>query len=39
MLAEAFEETDLPFRVDIIDWSTIKEDFKKLIQPSLIDIE
>ncbi len=39
MLTEAFEESDLPFKVDIIDWSTISENFRKLIQPSLIDIE
>ena len=39
MLTEAFEESDLPFKVDIIDWSTSSENFRKLIQPSLINIE
>ncbi len=39
MLTEAFEESDLPFRVDIIDWSTIKQDFRELIQSSLINVE
>lgn len=38
MLTEAFEESDLPYKVDIIDWSTISESFRKLIEPSLIDI-
>lgn len=30
-LREAFEESDLPYRVDIIDWQTIGEDFRRLI--------
>jgi predicted nucleotidyltransferase len=38
LLTEAFEESDLPFRVDIIDWATINEPFKKVIQSSLINI-
>jgi len=38
-LTEAFEESDLPFKVDIIDWSTISDNFRKLIQPSLMKIE
>jgi len=24
MLTEAFEESDLPFKVDVVDWSTIR---------------
>ncbi len=39
MLNEAFEESDLPFKVDVIDWTTISERFKKIIQSSLIPIE
>ena len=30
-LAEAFEESNLPIRVDILDWHTISEEFKKII--------
>ena len=30
-LAEAFEESNLPIRVDIVDWHAISEDFKKII--------
>ena len=30
-LIEAFEESDLPIRVDVIDWHTISEGFKKII--------
>jgi predicted nucleotidyltransferase len=30
-LREAFEESDLPFRVDILDWHAISEEFQKVI--------
>ena len=30
-LTEAFEESDLPMRVDVLDWHTISEEFKKII--------
>jgi predicted nucleotidyltransferase len=29
---EAFSESNLPFKVDIIDWSTTSESFKKIIK-------
>lgn len=32
LLKEDFQESDLPFRVEIIDWHSISEDFKKIIQ-------
>lgn len=32
LLKEAFEESDLPFRVDIIDWNEISEGFQRLIE-------
>jgi hypothetical protein len=31
-LEEAFTESDLPFKVDVLDWATISENFKKIIQ-------
>ena len=31
-LKEAFEESDLPFRVDVIDWHAISESFRKVIE-------
>lgn len=31
-LNEAFEESDLPFRVDILDWRDISPEFRKLIE-------
>ena len=30
-LKEAFEESDLPFRVDVLDWLKISDSFKKII--------
>lgn len=30
-LAEAFDESDLPWRVDVVDWATTGEAFKALI--------
>lgn len=32
-LREAFEESDLPFRVDVLDWRAISESFQKVIEP------
>jgi len=31
-LKEAFEESDLPFRVDVLDWNRISESFCKVIE-------
>lgn len=31
-LKTAFEESDLPFRVDILDWNFISPEFRKLIE-------
>lgn len=30
-LREAFEESDIPFRVDLLDWHTISKEFQKVI--------
>lgn len=30
-LVDAFSESDLPWRVDVLDWSTTQESFRKLI--------
>ncbi len=30
-LSESFSESEIPFRVDILDWNSISEDFKKVI--------
>jgi len=31
MIKEAFVESDLPFRVDIVDWSLLNDSFKTII--------
>ncbi|OLN33204.1 nucleotidyltransferase family protein [Desulfosporosinus metallidurans] len=31
-IQEAFQESDLPFRVDILDWNAISPEFKKVIE-------
>lgn len=31
-LAEAFSESDLPWRVDVVDWATTQETFRDLIR-------
>jgi predicted nucleotidyltransferase len=30
-IGEAFEESDLPFRVDVVDWHAITPEFQKVI--------
>ncbi|MBU1121403.1 MAG: nucleotidyltransferase domain-containing protein [Candidatus Omnitrophica bacterium] len=32
ILREEFQESDLPFRVEIMDWQTISDEFKKIIE-------
>ena len=34
-IKEAFQESDLPFRVDIVDWNDIKESFRKAIETKM----
>lgn len=31
-LAEAFSESDLPWKVDLVDWHSISPEFQKIIQ-------
>lgn len=31
-LRDAFSESDLPFRVDIVDWSAVGEEFRAVIR-------
>ncbi|MHC4511098.1 MAG: nucleotidyltransferase family protein [Planctomycetota bacterium] len=32
LLREAFEESDLPFRVDVIDYNAVSQEFRALIE-------
>jgi predicted nucleotidyltransferase len=36
LLREAFEESDLPYRVDIVDWHAISDRFRRLIDAERI---
>ncbi len=36
---EDFEESDLPFTVDIVDWNMCDESFKKIIEKDLVCIQ
>lgn len=38
-LKEAFEESTLPFRIDLLDWRRISDNFKKIIQKNYIVIQ
>lgn len=38
-LKDAFEESNLPFRVDILDWHRITESFRKTIQKDFVVLQ
>ena len=38
-LKEAFEESDLPFRVDVLDWYEASPDFQKVIEKAYAVIQ
>lgn len=38
-LGEAFSESDLPWRVDIVDWSATNERFRKLIEQDKVVVQ
>ena len=38
-LKEAFVESDLPWKVDIVDWATTSTDFKKIIQQNYVVVQ
>lgn len=38
-LKEAFEESTLPFRIDLLDWRRISDNFKKIIQKNYIVVQ
>lgn len=37
-LRDAFEESQLPFRIDLLDWNYISDNFKKIIEQKFIVI-
>ncbi|RVT47626.1 nucleotidyltransferase domain-containing protein [Rheinheimera sediminis] len=38
-LSEAFSESDLPWKVDIVDWSTTSPDFKAVIDQQKVKVQ
>jgi len=38
-LRDAFSESNLPYKVDVIDWSTIAPDFKEIVLQNCFDIQ
>lgn len=38
-LAEAFAESDLPYKVDIVDWTTASESFRKVIERDRVVVQ
>ena len=38
-IANAFEESDLPIKVDVVDWATTNESFRQIIQREKIVIQ
>ena len=38
-LKEAFSESDLPFKVDIVDWAETKESFRRIIESACVIVQ
>jgi len=38
-LKDAFEDSNLPFRVDVLDWHKTSDSFKKIIQDNFLVIQ
>jgi len=38
-LKDDFEESDLPIRVDVLDWNTISDSFKQIIEKNYLVLQ
>jgi type I restriction enzyme S subunit len=38
-MREDFSESDLPFRVDILDWATTSEPFRRIVERDKVVIQ
>lgn len=38
-LREAFDESDLPIKVDVVDWATTREPFRKIIAEKKVVVQ
>lgn len=39
LIEEAFEESDLPYKVDVVDWATTSESFRKIIERDRVVVQ
>jgi len=39
LLKEAFEDSDLPYKVDVVDWATTSESFRKIIERDRVAVQ
>jgi type I restriction enzyme S subunit len=39
LLKEAFEDSDLPYKVDVVDWATTSESFRKIIERDKVVVQ
>jgi len=38
-IEESFEESDLPYKVDLVDWNKCSEEFKNMIKKDLVPLD
>ncbi|MFN0071919.1 MAG: nucleotidyltransferase family protein [Chloroflexota bacterium] len=38
-LADAFSESDLPYKVDVVDWATASDSFREIIQRDAVAVQ
>ncbi len=38
-LKDAFSESDLPFKVDIVDWAETRENFRRIIEAAYVVVQ
>ncbi|MDA8099284.1 MAG: nucleotidyltransferase domain-containing protein [Nitrospiraceae bacterium] len=38
-LEEGFRESDLPFKVDVVDWATTQEHFRRIIEQNFVVVQ
>ncbi len=39
VLATEFEESDLPFKVDVVDWNKLSAEFQEIIADDIIELQ
>jgi len=39
LLQEAFEDSDLPYKVDVVDWATTSDSFRKIIEQDMVVVQ